>query len=228
MQDMNERAEAIRILQKTREILAQRLTERILEAEEEILAEAEGLSFLSEIESIYDQIGVRLAHVNQMLNHLPAAEPAAAANPAADAHPVPHHPGEAGGGPSSCAAEEEALFPAVLALPAPGGGPTQVASTSAASLLAFAVHARRGDLFAAAASLETLFGLERNRSLASARVFAAHCQRDPSYFENAALLHNYLQADALSRAFGLMCEGLGLSGGEALSALMWWRTRAVR
>lgn len=46
---MDERTRAIQILQRTRDILAQRLTERILAAEEEILAEAEGESFLSEI-----------------------------------------------------------------------------------------------------------------------------------------------------------------------------------
>jgi hypothetical protein len=228
---MDERARAIRIHKQTRDILAQRLTERILEAEEEILAEAEGQSILSEIETIYDQIGLRLAHVNQMLGHLPASpepsptdaqtsgwpENATKATRMADATEDPRS-----------ANSPEVSISTFLALPAPGKTDCRVGALASSTLLMFAVHARRGDLEAAALSLEALFGLSREQALASTRVFHGHCGRDPSYVENAARLHNYLQADALSRAFGLMCESFGLSGGEALSALMWWRTQAAR
>jgi hypothetical protein len=99
---------------------------------------------------------------------------------------------------------------------------------ASSTLLIFAVQARRGDVEGAALSLESLFGLSRERALASARMFHQSCTREPAFIENAALLQNYLQADALSRAFGQLCESFGLSGSEALSALMWWRTRAVR
>lgn len=218
---MNEREQAIQILKRTREVLAQRLTERILEAEEEILTEAEGMSYLSEIETIYDQLGIRLAHVNQMLAHLPAPAPESSKSPA-EAH---HSEFPDGLRAENSFAFAEALIPATPALPAPGGSRAAVAAAHGATLFGFAAHARRGDVFAAAASLESLFGLETRRSLVCARVFTDHCRRDPSYVENAALLHNCLHADALSRAFGLLCDVLGLSGSEALSALMWWRTR---
>jgi hypothetical protein len=224
---MNEREQAIRILRRTRDVLVQRLSERILEAEEEILAEAEGQSFLSEIETIYDLIGLRLVHVNQMLAHLPAAEsaPAEEAQPAAGDLLRPS-PADERATPATAAAE--CSISSFLALPAPSETRTAAGSLATSALLMFAVHARRGDLETGALSLESLFGLSRDRALAATRVFHAHCARDASYVENAARLQNYLEAEALSRAFGVMCESFGLSGGEALSALMWWRTRTAR
>jgi hypothetical protein len=225
---MDERSQAIRVLRKTRDILVQRLSERILEAEEEILAEAEGHSFLSEIETIYDQIGLRLVHVNQMLSHLPAEKPKAAHEP----HPEPLDLGHAESiDPLQTTAQPAAgdySISSFLALPAPGTQRTAAGSLATATLLMFAVHARRGDLETGSLSLESLFGLSPDRAFAATRVFHGHCSRDASYVENAARLQNYLEAEALSRAFGLMCECFGLSGGEALSALMWWRTRTAR
>ncbi len=78
---MSDRCLAISILQKARDALCERLTERVIESRAEIEADAEGASYLSEIETIYEQIGGRLAHVNAMLANLPAAAP----SPAADA-----------------------------------------------------------------------------------------------------------------------------------------------
>jgi hypothetical protein len=224
---MDERTHAIRILQKTREILARRLTERILEAEEEILAEAEGHSFFSEIETIYDQIGLRLAHVNQMLAHLPA--PAETSPRQGKPSAWPDDLGNGAEPPTeSRPTAAESRLSSFLALPAPAETRTGITPLASSTLLVFAVQVRRGDVEGAALSLESLFGLTRERALASARVVHSSCTRDPAFIENAALLQNYLQADALSRAFGQLCENFGLSGSEALSALMWWRTRAVR
>jgi hypothetical protein len=225
---MDERGQAIRVLRRTRDILVQRLSERILEAEEEILAEAEGHSFLSEIETIYDQIGLRLVHVNQMLAHLPAAEPGTAEE-VQPASPDLVRPGSAEApSPPQAGAAAECSISSFLALPPPSGSRTTTGELATSALLMFAVHARRGDLETGALSLESLFGLSRDRALSASRVFHAHCVRDASYVENAARLQNYLEAEALSRAFGLMCESFGLSGGESLSALMWWRTRTAR
>ena len=71
---MNNRADAIAILRQAREILARRLTERVLELEDELLDDARGLTYFGEIETVYEQVAVRLSHVNAMLNHLPAEE----------------------------------------------------------------------------------------------------------------------------------------------------------
>ena len=54
---MNDRARATEILRKARAILAERLTEKILEQREELLDDAQGDSYMSEIESLYEQVG---------------------------------------------------------------------------------------------------------------------------------------------------------------------------
>jgi hypothetical protein len=161
-----------------------------------------------------------------MLAHLPAVEPAPVeeAQPSAGDLLRPRRADErtqaaTGGFTGECS------ISSFLALPAPSEARTTAGNLATSALLMFAVHARRGDMETGALSLESLFGLSRDRALAATRVFHAHCTRDASYVENAARLQNYLEAEALSRAFGLMCESFALSGGEALSALMWWRTR---
>ena len=71
---MHERQRAIAILRQAREILIRRLSERILETEQELLDDAQGLTYCGEIDSIYEQVAVRLNHVNAMLANLPATE----------------------------------------------------------------------------------------------------------------------------------------------------------
>ena len=68
---MNQRSLAIAILQRARDVLTEQLTDRVIESRHEIEADAAGGSYLSEIESLYDQLGGRLAHLNAMLANLP-------------------------------------------------------------------------------------------------------------------------------------------------------------
>ena len=68
---MDERTEAIRILERARDLLAEQLSERVAHSRDEIFDDALGLSYLSEIGSIYEQLGQRLQQVNNMLANLP-------------------------------------------------------------------------------------------------------------------------------------------------------------
>ncbi|HVC98087.1 MAG TPA: hypothetical protein VND64_30735 [Pirellulales bacterium] len=68
---MNDRVRAMTLLQEAREILAQRLTERVLELGDELLDDARGESFAGEIDGLYEQIGLRLSQVNSLLAGLP-------------------------------------------------------------------------------------------------------------------------------------------------------------
>ncbi|MEX0585737.1 MAG: hypothetical protein WD176_03785, partial [Pirellulales bacterium] len=70
---MNDRALALSILREARDVLAQRLTERILEVRDELLDDAHGLVYAGEIDALYEQLAVRLNHVNVMLSNLPAS-----------------------------------------------------------------------------------------------------------------------------------------------------------
>jgi len=69
---MNEQPSARKVLLAARSELARRLSELVLAAEEEVLADARGESYMNEIETLYEQVGIKLAHVNQMLAGLPA------------------------------------------------------------------------------------------------------------------------------------------------------------
>jgi hypothetical protein len=72
---MPDRQRALKVLHEAREILAQRLTDLVVDQADEILADARGDSYMNEIDSLYEQVGMKLAHVGQMLSHLPS-EPA--------------------------------------------------------------------------------------------------------------------------------------------------------
>src|SRR5204862_7945554 len=95
---MNDRARAAEILRKARAILAERLTDKILEQREDLLDDAPGDSYMSEIESLYAHVGMKLSHVRQMLSNLPAevrqpqTHTAAAQHSAEDTITVPTGP----------------------------------------------------------------------------------------------------------------------------------------
>ena len=71
---MNERQHAIDLLRRARDILAERVTEHVLANKDEILEDALGLAYSSEIDAMYETMGVRLAHLNQLLSSLPFEE----------------------------------------------------------------------------------------------------------------------------------------------------------
>ncbi len=112
---MNPRSEAIQILQQARDLLTERLTQRVCDSREQILEDAEGGSYLSEIEAIYEQMGGRLAHLNAMLSNLPAAEEPASAETLQSA-PVFTDVAAAG---YSTTVEAPPIIEETLALPAP-------------------------------------------------------------------------------------------------------------
>jgi hypothetical protein len=71
---MTHRTEAILILGEARDALLERLAERVVECREGILEDAQGESFMSEIEAVYDEIGGRLVKVSEMLGSIPAPD----------------------------------------------------------------------------------------------------------------------------------------------------------
>lgn len=73
---MNDRDKAIKILTQARDTLTEQLNERVLESADEIISDAEGETFLSEIEALFDKVGIKLHHIGIMLSQLPKiAEP---------------------------------------------------------------------------------------------------------------------------------------------------------
>ncbi len=113
----DEHTKAIRLLKQARDRLAQRLAERVLIEQDDVLEDAEGRSYMDEIDTIYKQLGRRLHRVNQMLEDLTASRSDATQR-------VP-----------------------VLALPAPGprDGPSNLAPVSLQTVAAQLQAGRRDD-----------------------------------------------------------------------------------
>src|SRR5437868_4822933 len=212
---MNDRTRATDVLRKARNILAERLTELVLEQREELLDDARGDSYMNEIDSLYEQIGVKLSHVGQMLSNLPAEEPPAAQTHAATAQqnvtaqhsaentftvatePAPnfdsviHDAMPALAGP---------LFVATPALPAPKSSePIKHRATNSA-LQAFAAQIQAGDLLAAGRTLAVLFDVEEPRAIACAATFAQRVRNEAAFFRKVMELRTELHSANPQRA----------------------------
>jgi len=68
---MTDREIAIQTLVQARDILGERLVERLVESRDQVLEDAIGGVYESEINSIFEQIAGRLSQVNQMLANMP-------------------------------------------------------------------------------------------------------------------------------------------------------------
>jgi hypothetical protein len=226
---MNDRSRAAEILRKARNILAERLTELVLEQQEELLDDARGDSYMNEVESLYEQIGVKLSHVGQMLSNLPAEEPApqthtapaqhigtaqhtaentftVATEPAPNFDSVTHDTTPALIGP---------LFVATPALPAPKTSEPPKHRATNSALQAFAAQIQAGDLLAAGRTLAMLFDVEEPRAVACAATFAQRVRNEAAFFRKVMELRSELHSSNPQRALLLLLDCFGLSRGES-------------
>jgi len=224
---MNERLRASEILREARAILAERLTEKILDGREDLLDDARGDSYMNEIESLYEQVGMKLSHVSQMLSNLPADEPAAQTHTAAAQHgadktftvatePAPNFDGIV---QDTTPALVGPLFVATPALPAPKTAePVKNRATNSA-LQAFAAQIQAGDLLAAGRTLATLFDVEEPRAVACAATFAQRVRHEAAFFRKVMELRSELHSSNPQRALLLLLDCFGLSRGESAEIL---------
>ena len=233
---MNDPMRAVAILREAKQILSSRLTERVLEAGEEILADARGESYMNDIETVYEQVGIKLAHINQMLSNLPTdggtPTPKAAATQARpEASPVADHDGGNDGDPKSTSSTTASL-PALShrvtrALPAPKPNvkviPLPHGSTNVGarprSFQAFANQIQAGDLLAAGQSLAELFDLPEARAVVCATVFADRLRRDRDFISRATQLRAEIEEGSYNRAIVLLHDCFGLTALEAMTVL---------
>jgi hypothetical protein len=228
---MQPRARAIEILREARAVLAERLTEMVLDQADEILADARGDSYMNEIESLYEQIGVKLTHVGQMLSNLPAEQVVPETMTAA----AQHNPTETFSMATELAPSADAMMadtmPALIgplyvstpALPAPRAGtnlesPPRDRATNAA-LQAFAAQIQAGDLLAAGHTLAALFNLEPPRAVSCAAAFAQRVRREAGFFRKVMELRSEIYNHNPQRALMLLLDCFGLSRGEAAEVL---------
>ena len=227
---MNDRAQAIFILKQARDMLADRLSERVIEARSEILEDAHGFSFLSEIETIYEQFGARLVHLNQLLANLPAVDEPPPAPAEVEGASV-HHAAEIHFGAASADFSSEgssAVTRAYVGLVGPAlPSPAEPAADSPRTLTfqPFAAQIHAGDLTDAGRSLAELFALPESRSVECARFFAEHLRSEPGFLMKAVQLRGELESGGWQNALGLLGECFGLAAFESLGVLHALRAR---
>lgn len=226
---MNDRARALAILREARDLVAQRLTERILESSEAILDDARGDSYMGEIDSLYEQLGMRMVHLSQLLSHLPAeAEYAVTPEPAAqeEAFTVTTET------PASAEAFVADTMPALIgpvyistpALPAPLTRSSDEAdSPNVVTFQTFVAQIYAGELAAAGKSLGILFGMSEARGQRCATHFADRMREDPQFLRKATQLRAQLQAGGEHGALVVLHQCFGLAGLDAVSVLNYLR-----
>jgi hypothetical protein len=225
---MNERARAAEILREARAILAERLTERIVEQREELLEDARGDSYMNEIESLYEQVGMKLSQVSQMLSNLPAEEQP---QPQTFTAAAQHGPGSTFTVATEPAPNVDAMsqdtMPALMgpvyvatpALPAPKPSEPMKNRATNSALQAFAAQIQAGDLLAAGRTLANLFDVEEPRAIACASTFAQRVRSEAAFFRKVMELRSELHSSNTQRALLLLLDCFGLSRGESAEIL---------
>lgn len=220
---MNDPLRATEILQEARTILAERLAELVLEQRSELLDDARGDSYMNEIESLYEQVGLKLSRVSQMLSNLHAEPPPTQTHTAAAQHnadttfsvstePAPNADAFV---QLTMPALTGPVFVAMPALPAPQTAePVKHRATSTA-LQAFAAQIQAGDLLAAGRTLATLFDVEESRAVACAATFAQRVRGEAAFYHKVMELRGELHSSNSQRALLLLLDCFGLSRGES-------------
>ncbi|HUE73474.1 MAG TPA: hypothetical protein VMP01_21530 [Pirellulaceae bacterium] len=231
---MTDRQRAHDILREAKEALAQRLTELVLAGGDDILADARGDSYMNEIETLYEQVGMKLAHISQMLANVPAeivgpppSEPmhpvsergdtftvATEASPSADAVVADTTPALMG-----------PVFVATPALPAPQMEARPDAGGS--TFQQFAERIQAQDMSGAGAALGSLLGLPKSRAVACARTFARRLRSDEDFLRKVMQLRGELEAGSSHGVVALLVDCFGLTGVEALRVMNLLHRRLV-
>jgi hypothetical protein len=230
---MNDRTHAQEVLRQAREILAQRLTDLVRDQAEEILADARGESYMNEIELLYEQVGMKLAHLGQILSHLPPEPIEPVTTTAAAQHSPEHTFSVATDATQSADATGEDTLPALSgpvyvaapALPPPGGATSSRARATQLSLQAFAAQIQLGDLLAAGRTIGALFELDEPRAISCAATFAERVRSEAGFFRRVMQLRGQVQAGDEQRVRALLGDCFGFTRVEAQEVLLVLRRR---
>ena len=233
---MNERQHAIDLLRRARDILAERLTEHVISNKDDILEDALGLAYSSEIDAMYETMGVRLAHLNQLLSNLPVEEEEEVVEEPAAGHDDLFLPED------DTSARDEAFrehhgpqtktpAPHVsqnLSLPGPAEILQLAGPTPTVSFQRFATRIFVGDLEGGGEILAELFELEPARARKCAQVFYDGVRNNPEVIGKAAQLRRDLQAGNYNSSLSLLHDCFGLQGVESISVMQTLRARMER
>ena len=221
---MSDRTRAIEVLKKARDLLASRLTDRIVEMEEEILDDACGFSFMGEIESLHEQIGAKLLHLSQMISALPAESQHGSATPFEHDSSTPAwDPIDVA--PEALSLTHDTCSEQALILPAPRISEVIAATPQPISLQTFAAQILVGDLETASRSLELLFACRRELAIRCAHRFYEKYLQDPSMLIRVQRLRQAIGEGSEALPLLLLQECFELNQVDATTVLAELRQR---
>jgi hypothetical protein len=237
---MSQPQQAHRILSQAREILMQRLAERVLENQEEILDDARGNSYLGEIEALYEQMGMKLSHLNQILSALPNDfEMSGSATEGSDPYRS-SDPGEgardydATGLDSSPTSPYGASpsAPQLLALPAPiDESPLRSAvqiEIPPAAIEDFVAAAFEKNESTAAVLLGRILDCGHDQATVCSRVFIERFREGGNIDDVVHVMHQRIVLGGYNDGLMLLWDYFGLSGFHAIAALQTLRLHLTR
>ncbi|MEX0793239.1 MAG: hypothetical protein WD045_08895 [Pirellulaceae bacterium] len=218
---MSDRNHAISILTQARDALLRRMTEQIVEQSDQLLADAAGESYLSEIEELYDRMGTKLSHLNQMISSIP-----------------PEMESPTGGDSAGMVFEEDFSRPSFEVIPYSNPGeevfrsdtastpqpllglpaPTEKAPAKPA-FAQFMLFVESNRLEEASETLAPLLALPLARVSRCVDWFSERFREDNQVVSRAMRIRHEIAANKNNDALSLLHECFGLQGMEAIIAL---------
>ncbi|MEZ6071006.1 MAG: hypothetical protein R3C10_12200 [Pirellulales bacterium] len=218
---MNDTARAISILRQARDILSERLVHHVNEHQEALLADALGLDFSGEIDSLYEQIGARLAHINTMLSQLPA-QPTSATDAGEDVITASEFRAHAAYIHSTTATV------GLLAAPEHGGDMSVAVEATMSGPLsweALVSQIRGRDVDSGAALLADYLDIDVALATSCTATFHRRVDAAPQLFAKAMQLSGELRVGSVNASIMLLWECFGLQGSDAVNAAHTLRAR---
>lgn len=189
---MDNRKHALSILEQARDLLANRLIENVVESGDSILEDAEGDSYMGEIDSLQDRIGGRLNNINAMIANMPTVKPASKETEPASA-------------------TEETPVSAAVDEPVSPPMPVNFAT--------FGQQIAAGDIDRAGRTLSELLEVDQKLAHRCATSFRDRLNEDPMTIQKAMRLRSKLMAGENNDSLMILWDCFGLQGLQAVAVL---------
>ena len=199
---MDNHERALAILKEARDLLTSRLIDMVVDADDGILEDADGCSYMDEIETLQEKVGGRLNIINGMIANMPAAKPKpAAGKPASPVPSVPKVESVAEGAVESSAA------------------PPQSGVVPPMKFALFAQQIAANDVEEAGRTLIDLLNVDESLALRCATHFRDRLNEDPMTIQKTMQLRSKLSEGKHNDSLMILWDCFGLQGLQAVSAM---------
>jgi hypothetical protein len=195
---MDNRKQALAILEEAQELLANRLIESIIESKEGILEDADGCSYMDEIDSLQERIGGRLANINLMIVNLP---------------PEKAEPNESEPTASYASATEV--------------GSDDTVTEKPKDFALFGQQIGANDIDGAGQTLAKLLDVDHTVAYHCATAFRDRLNEDPTTIQKAMQLRTKLVSGKHNDSLMILWDCFGLQGPQAIEVMATLKARLV-